>query len=580
MFSFSRLVFRKQKIFQEYDWIIYLLVAGLAYVLGFWGYKLYFEGRGNQGALLDAAYYAFDLFRMKYIGHDPIPWQLNVARFLAPITTLLAALKVFLSLIYKKVAEITLPFWKNHAIVLGIDSVNKHFIYAMLDKGMQTVCIDNGNGATPHDELWEKGAIVLTRDLYDDSFFKNIGITKAQFFFAFTAEDEINLSILDLLAEFMAQAAPARSDPLKFFIRISDPYLQLLCRNNSVFAKGSDQFTARLVNFSQQAARLIIHQYPLEGAEYNKNPHTLLVSSGNVAINFLIRAAMTGQYPQGKKLQVTFCHPEATRLCGRLKVIFPGLEELLRLKIIDNHPETLTPRDWLALQDASEFTSIYVAQERDVDAVSIAQSLAPVMPLSLMIVAILSQGAKLVNFFSPDILRHKNINIFSIINELGNWEAIVGESLDKLARAIHEDYCRNMGQRGETADTNPTLKSWDRLEESLKEANRNQADHIPVKLRTIGCQIVSWEDREIDFTFSPREILLLEEMEHQRWVTDKIMSGWKCGLVKDPIKRLQPLLIPWDELSSAEKQKDRDAVLNIPNILKIVAKGIRRRVVT
>jgi hypothetical protein len=82
----------------------------------------------------------------------------------------------------------------------------------------------------------------------------------------------------------------------------------------------------------------------------------------------------------------------------------------------------------------------------------------------------------------------------------------------------------------------------------LRQANRAQADHIPIKQRTL---VIS---------DSAATIEALAVAEHRRWMAEKIVANWRHAAVRDDARRLHPSIRPYNELSDAEKQKDRNTV--------------------
>jgi hypothetical protein len=68
--------------------------------------------------------------------------------------------------------------------------------------------------------------------------------------------------------------------------------------------------------------------------------------------------------------------------------------------------------------------------------------------------------------------------------------------------------------------------------------------------------------------FSDGEIEELARQEHDRWVADLRRDGWRPTTgPKDPGRKLHPLLVGWEELDEAEREKDRDAARLIPRML-------------
>ena len=149
------------------------------------------------------------------------------------------------------------------------------------------------------------------------------------------------------------------------------------------------------------------------------------------------------------------------------------------------------------------------------------------------------------------------------------------ELIDAIARAQHANYVKEQTGRGETADDNPSLVSWEELPESLRQSNRRYAEGVRSKLDAIGATAVPGDEGG-PFEFTEDELEILARMEHDRWAGDLARDGWVPGPEKDPRHKEHPLLVGWEELSEAEREKDRDAVRNLPAVLSAAGYGIER----
>jgi tetratricopeptide (TPR) repeat protein len=145
-----------------------------------------------------------------------------------------------------------------------------------------------------------------------------------------------------------------------------------------------------------------------------------------------------------------------------------------------------------------------------------------------------------------------------------------------VARAIHDAYRDSQASRLSSQDS--SLAEWDNLLGYLRDSNLQQADHIAEKLRQIGCTIQQIEGREIVLlAFADNEIEIMAEMEHGRWVVERLLDGWTWAKERDVTKKTSPYLVPWSELPDNMKGWDRETVRKIPAFLAKVGLEIQRK---
>jgi hypothetical protein len=138
-------------------------------------------------------------------------------------------------------------------------------------------------------------------------------------------------------------------------------------------------------------------------------------------------------------------------------------------------------------------------------------------------------------------------------------------TIERLAEAIHENYVARFAPDG---------PAWSQLSPDLQEANRAQARAIPRKLAAIGASIVPGPAEP--FTFTPSEVERLAIAEHRRWMAQRRLAGWRYAAVRDDRRRHHPMLVKWEKLPEQEREKDRDVVRNIPEVLARVGLAVVR----
>jgi serine phosphatase RsbU (regulator of sigma subunit) len=157
------------------------------------------------------------------------------------------------------------------------------------------------------------------------------------------------------------------------------------------------------------------------------------------------------------------------------------------------------------------------------------------------------------------------------------------EMAEKLVRIIHSKYRKSMGlmqgnsrniyQEMYQADKNSSqyTSDFEGLSEDARSSNIDNVFHIPTKLLSIGYRIVSDPDPEFEIPLldlSHHEVETMARIEHDRWSWERRLSGWKYGRKRNNGKKLHDCLVPFDELSEEEKEKDRIMVRLIPHLLK------------
>ncbi len=173
---------------------------------------------------------------------------------------------------------------------------------------------------------------------------------------------------------------------------------------------------------------------------------------------------------------------------------------------------------------------------------------------------------------------HLDSDVFMKILDRDYFLNTTGE---KMAQAIHENYRSDQRKKADPkSESHSSMQDWDKLSEDLKASNRDQAYDIPIKLLRIGCDYRPKKQGKIGGDrlrrFTKREIEILAEMEHERWLHERFSRGWKYGEERDDKKKIHNYLAAWNKLPENIKEYDRDAVKAIPKTLDIAGFEIYR----
>jgi hypothetical protein len=122
---------------------------------------------------------------------------------------------------------------------------------------------------------------------------------------------------------------------------------------------------------------------------------------------------------------------------------------------------------------------------------------------------------------------------------------------------------------------------WDKMAEqpatceAFRHSNLSAAAHAIAKLASVGLAVCyhKYSVQTPRPSNNQRERLLklsesLESkcMEHNRWIAERLLGGWRYGEKKDSPAKKHPLLTAWGQLSEDDRKKDEDAVRLLVNL--------------
>ncbi len=163
--------------------------------------------------------------------------------------------------------------------------------------------------------------------------------------------------------------------------------------------------------------------------------------------------------------------------------------------------------------------------------------------------------------------------------------AEINEKLvQRLARAIHSRYLHQLRKQHAGTERNTYLNwlhrqgsasidpddDFDNLPEEVRQSNLDNAYHIPAKLLAIGYKIRPARKgfKSLVLHLDDQEVEAVAKVEHIRWCWDKILNGWIYGKERDNKKKTHPSIVPYEDLSEQEREKDRELVRLIPALLR------------
>jgi voltage-gated potassium channel Kch len=555
-----------------------------ALALGYVGFWTMFRGDPNLGPA-DYLYYAVLLFALEYSGgQEPVSLALHVARFMAPATAAYAAIRAVMLLFDEQLERLMLRFSSHHVVICGL---GKHGLQLARDfhAADRRVVVIEPDEANPNLAFCdEHGVVSIIGDARSAETLRLANIARAARLVAVCGDDDVNLGIAVSVHQVLEDVP--RREPLLCHLAIIDPRLCHLFKRHRIFGNGAGTATVEAFNTYENAARLLLRDHPLDralkGPDDPRHVHLVLVGFGKMGQSIALQAAKIGHFANGTRLHVTAIDPAMDARKLAFLTQHPGFDSACDLELLGS--ECTDPP---VLARLREITADLDAVSRfvvclDSDAPSLVTGLElldRVEGLPRPVFARMSGVGGLTSLLPGDGgADATDLVPFGMISQTCSRELLVVRPLDAQARAIHEDVSRATSATTSFAsDVEFVHTPWEDLPESARDAHRQQADHIAVKLRAIGAEFVpSARAATYPFEFTAAEIDLLARMEHERWAAQQALAEWRVTDHDTALFDTACHVVPWVNLGEDDQDLFREAVRCIPALVTASGGGIRR----
>jgi hypothetical protein len=418
----------------------------------------------------------------------------------------------------------------------------------------------------------------MVGDATDPDVLNAVRIDRAEHLVVAPGEDGV---AIDVIASAARVVDGKRRKPLEVFAHIEDRALWQAMEAWTLTDSSDLDVHVQLFNLYESAVRLLLDEHPPftdEAAEERRGPNALVLGDEAIAEILVVNIARlwrNARVYERARLELTVAGPNALETCQQLLDRYPQLEWICRLEPwkIDLRSPTLHESEHVAGADA-----IYVAFRDDAQGLAAALQLARAdLPPGTITLTINDERLGAARL-ATDGTGATRIAVFGILSRTLKPEILLEGLNETLARFMHASYRRNQLARGGDPSTK-SLAPWDELSEDLRDSNRAFAYGIADKMRSIGCIVVPTtlvDLQDSALIFSPDEVESLARAEHDRWCRDRIADGWTFGPVRDDVRKVHPSLVAYDEISEDERDKDRDAIRDLPRILAEAGFEIRR----
>lgn len=558
-----------QTVFTYLERVVIVVLAVVAFLLGMMGYDSYYALQHTATTISDLAYLSLNLFFMQFFAKDTLPLSLDIARWLAPATLSYTLIKTLMSLMQNHIQRFRLRYLSGHAVVLGLNNRSMNIALSFKQHGFKTVVIDDDEYNKYWGELKKHKINMMIENPADTAILTATNISKASYLFACTPLDTVNLNII--YDVFRLKQTASDGPTLHSVCQIDNRTLLHALNNRPLFATNHNTLTTRTINYNFVSARWLLNEFGphkvLNNIAQLKAFSIVILSDNIFTAELILRLAEIGIYGFSEKIRIVLVGAKASLICADLQTHYPAIKELITLEAVvltrynDTHFQ-------MQLNDIAP-NLIYICAAETGDKLLALQSVCDQL-FKAQIVVCETDNQRSFEWLQGEFAKQDNVHFADVNSAICHYDDVFENRLDRIAIVIHNNYVAQQLAKGETTAQNSSLVSWDELPELLKEANRNQADHAAIK-----CHFLTGNTfpsvGEVRTALTSENKAILAKMEHQRWVAEKKLAGWRyTSGNKDPVKRRSPSLINWEELSNEEQQKDIDTLDLLPALVGLI----------
>lgn len=557
---------------QTVELIVRVVATVAAFVLAVAGFYMVYSPAGGADVadFLDYAYKSVQLVVGKFpteLEDQPLPLPLQIARFALPAVTAWTTITVIWLKARNPLRVGLIRVRGDHLIVTGDDTLAAQIVAAERRRKRGVMIWADNTHLGWVEAAADLGAPSIPRAGADGGLSK-LGLDKARGLLVAGPDDAANVPLAAAALDRALEVRPP-SDPLIVIARVDDPDLRGPLERR--FDRAGERPAARLrfASLPDIAARQLFLRHPLDRFRVGEDRtiRIFLFGFSPTAERYAVRVLAGVHMRGGLKPQMVALDPDAATKAEVFKARRPGAAQLSPFSFETapvDQPALVSQTLKRAIAEHGAPTSIIVDPAGSDRALAVAlaveehfrteRQIAP--PIFVRI------GSTEPQATDPSCL----LTGFGGAKDLADPEALLQEDLDALARSVHEFYFEGRLEEGDVEGSRASMHEWDRLPEAVRDDNRLVADCFGLKLRDVGQRLVAGSGGAGP-AFTPEELEELSRAEHDRWMAAKLVDGWVWGEARDDARKLHPDIVPYDDLSEARKDLDREQIRIISRLL-------------
>ena len=589
-------------------WGVLLLLAAVWMWAGYVGWRATAQPGAPVGPF-DAVYKTIGALTFQD-DYGSAPNQLlGIARWVGMLVPFVGLLFAFSAQLGESMARLFSGGAAGHVVVAGEGQAALVLARDCAKRGDVVVLIASNLPDETEWSLRHAGVMIVPGDPVHAETLRSARVAHASNVIAIADDDTINLRI-EAATRALARRHKHSKRLLAVHVGLNSPILLQEAREmRGALHKDGDTIEARPFSLNELAARLLLQRQSgalmaTAEAQNHDRPHLVLFGFDDAAEAVAVRALMSLWSTRFEGPRITVVTPDPDDARDRFDARYPNARthDLWKADIVFNK------FDWRLRSVSEDFLQGIAAERGPASFIVVSTSVdAENIALALGVLRACNSGLADADgkaYWAIPIFMHEDsesefsrqfaigdrtkekdayLQAFGAVEQTATRAMIIEGALDAGAAIAHQVYVKGQEKRGEmnVRDLEAMRRNWNEVGETYRNANRASADHAMMKLWDAGwAPAPAGVKGETVTEMSDSDALKLAEMEHNRWMAERMMSGWRPGAKRDNKLRVHPNLVPWDQLSKDDKEKDVDQVRAAVTLAKAMHKGgfVRRKI--
>ncbi|MBT0958269.1 hypothetical protein IV417_12800 [Alphaproteobacteria bacterium KMM 3653] len=556
-----------------------ILLACLTLVAGFSGWLAYLRAHPEitPFAVQEALFRAIKAFTLAGEYEQPgvweHDWRLYLARWGGTFIAFAAVLRAAFLLFYRPLSRLRAALRRGHVVVIGDSKLLRAACEGWTRAGKRVTQHAGESYAA------RGGVLVLPAAVHGGARVLRASLSGAERVIVADASDAACAEI----ARDLAKSLP----DVPVFALLDDPWLTNRIAHDRQSRAEGDLLTG--ISADAAMARAVLSAWPpyLQAQAMGaQRIHALIVGFDGLGSALMVDLLNSSLVSFLDRPMFTVIDPEAETRRKAFLARHPGIEDHVDLRFISEGIDRFDAPAIEALRHRTQdapVTSVYIATSAQ--GAPLAHALAleamarreDLLHAPIFLRAADSAGMNEVapaSFVAP-----RSLVPFGSYDQVLEASGLMAPAPDAAARAHHEAYETFMTGR-------PAQTPWAKLPERFRTSNRRAIQHIPAKLASAGFDLGGHLGvaqglpvlKAGEALCQDAEVLdQLSRLEHDRWMMDRWLDGWRFAPERDDDRLLHPDLVPFDELSAQTQGYDTKFVEFLDDFLPRGAEGVARR---